>query len=133
MKDEALSWGEFGLANYRMLNAMRQQEWLADRLQTIRDFWVTIESHSWRHDPSEYRQHALLVYQGRICKNWHKTLGTADAFHLLSLHSGHLNEYHQELLDNAYVTKIEAIRSISTFFLTFYPCSHRANFPPPHL
>ncbi|KAI9464837.1 hypothetical protein HD554DRAFT_2315777 [Boletus coccyginus] len=94
-----------------MLNTMCQQEWPADHLQMIRDFWVTIESHSWRHDPSKYRQRALLVYQGRIRKDWHKTLGTTDGFRLLPLHAGRLNKYHQELLDNAYATKIEAIRS----------------------
>ncbi|KAI9462600.1 hypothetical protein HD554DRAFT_2175938 [Boletus coccyginus] len=95
VKDEALSWEEFGRANYRMLNAMRH----------------------WRHDPSKYRQRALLVYQGRIHKDWHKTLGTTDAFRLLPLHAGRLNECHQELLDNVYATKIEAILSVSISFL----------------
>ncbi|KAI9566674.1 hypothetical protein HD554DRAFT_1086031 [Boletus coccyginus] len=82
----------------------------------IGDFWVTIESHSWRHDPSKYRQRALLVYQGRIHKDWHKTLGTTDAFRLLPLHAGRLNEYHQELLDNVYATKIEAILSTTRHY-----------------
>ncbi|KAF8546457.1 hypothetical protein OG21DRAFT_1426972 [Imleria badia] len=114
VKDEALSWEEFSQANYRMLNAMRQQEWPADCLKMIHDFWIAIETHSWRHDPSEHRQRALLIYQGRIRKDWHKTLGMVDAFCLLPLHAGHLNDYHQELLDNAYASKIDAICMVST-------------------
>ena len=122
VKDEALSWEEFGQANYRMLNAMRQQEWPADRLKMIHDFWVALESHFWRHDLSEYCQRALLVYQGRIQKDWHKMLGTADAFHLLPLNAGCLNNYHQELLDNAYVSKIKAIHVSTSPSMSFYQC-----------
>ena len=109
VKDKALSWEEFSQASYRMLNTMRQQEWPANRLKMIRDFWVALESHFWCHDSSEYQRRALLVYQGRIRKDWHKMLGTVDAFHLLPLNAGHLNDYHQEMLDNAYASKIEAI------------------------
>ncbi|KAF8416240.1 hypothetical protein L210DRAFT_3656716 [Boletus edulis BED1] len=36
VKDESLSWEEFGQANYRMLNAMQQQEWPEDRLKMVR-------------------------------------------------------------------------------------------------
>ena len=110
VKDKALSWEEFGQANYRMLGAMCQQEWPDDCLKMVCDFWVALETHFWRHNSSKYRRHTLLVYQGRVQKDWHKMLGTVDAFHLLPLNAGRLNDYHQELLDNAYMSKIEAIR-----------------------
>ncbi|KAF8547080.1 hypothetical protein OG21DRAFT_1396951, partial [Imleria badia] len=61
--DEHLSWEEFSQANYRMLNAMKQQEWPIDRIDMVRDFWVTLETHDWCHDLSEYRKRALLLYQ----------------------------------------------------------------------
>lgn len=109
VKDESLSWEEFRQANYHMLNTMRQQDWHAERLEMVRSFWLTIEEHDWCHDLSEHCKQALLLYQGRVCRNWHKTLGTMNTFHLLPLQGGHLNDYHQELLDNAYTAKIEAI------------------------
>lgn len=112
VKDESLSWEEFGEANYRMLNTMRQQDWLAERLDMVRHFWLAIEGHDWRHDPSEYPKRALLLYQGRVRQDWHKTLGTPDAFSLTPLQIGCLNDYHQELLDNAYAAKIEAVRTV---------------------
>ena len=110
VKDEALSWEEFGQANYRMLGAMHQQEWPDDHLKMVHDFWVALETHFWHHDSSKYCRHALLVYQGRVRKDWDKRLGMADTFHLLPLNTGHLNDYHQELLNNVYVSKIEAIQ-----------------------
>ena len=110
VRDEALSWEEFGQANYRMLGAMRQQEWPDDHLKMVRDFWVILETHFWRHNSSKYCRRALLVYQGRVRKDWHKTLGMVDTFRLLPLNASHLNDYHQELLDNAYASKIEAIQ-----------------------
>ncbi|KAG8217161.1 hypothetical protein J3R82DRAFT_5229 [Butyriboletus roseoflavus] len=45
VKDESLSWEEFSQANYRMLNAMRQQDWPVEQLDMIRHFWLAIEGH----------------------------------------------------------------------------------------
>jgi hypothetical protein len=132
VKDEALSWEEFVEANYRMLNAMRQQDWSVERLDMVRHFWLALEGHSWRHDPSEYRKRALLLYQGRVRRDWHKTLGTPDAFRLLPLQVGRLNDYHQELLDNAYAAKIEAMRTVCNFLanLTTHLTWHNRYFSP---
>ncbi|KIJ12428.1 hypothetical protein PAXINDRAFT_14752 [Paxillus involutus ATCC 200175] len=126
VRDEQLSWEEFSQANYRMIAAMKQQEWPDERINMVRDFWVAFETHPWRHDPSEYRKRALLLYQGRVRRDWHKTLGTSAAFRLLPLREERLNELHQELLDNAYAAKIDAVptvralmRSCQTPKLTF--------------
>jgi hypothetical protein len=88
---------------------MRQQDWPTERLEMLRSFWLALECDNWRHNPSEYCKHALLLYQGRVHRDWHKTLGTPDTFHLILLYVGHLNVYHQELLDNAYAAKIIAV------------------------
>ncbi|KIJ10723.1 hypothetical protein PAXINDRAFT_85618, partial [Paxillus involutus ATCC 200175] len=124
--DEQLSWEEFSQANYRMIAAMKQQEWPDERINMVRDFWVTFETHPWRHDPSEYHKRALLLYQGRVRRDWHKTLRTSAAFRLLPLREERLNKLHQELLDNAYAAKIDAVptvraltRSCQTPKLTF--------------
>ena len=101
VKDEHLSWEEFSQVGYRMIAAMRQQEWPKEQVNMVRNFWIAFETHTWRHDPSKYRKKALLLYQGRVCRDWHKTLGTSAAFCLLPLNEDRLNELHQELLDNA--------------------------------
>ena len=128
VKDEALSWEEFGQANYRMLSTMHQQEWPDDHLKMVRDFWVTIETHFWHHNSSEYHRCTLLAYQGRIRKDWHKTLGTTDTFRLLPLNAGRLNDYHQELLDNTYASKIEAIHVSKIFFSNAHTKAHPFSF-----
>ncbi|KIK75957.1 hypothetical protein PAXRUDRAFT_171211, partial [Paxillus rubicundulus Ve08.2h10] len=73
----------------------------------------TVEGHEWRHDPSEYRKRALLIYQGKIHMDWHKTISMPDSLSLLPLEQERLRTFHQELLDNAYTSKIEAMNVIS--------------------
>ena len=112
------------------------------------NFWIAFEMHTWRHDPSEYCKRALLLYQGRVHRDWHKTLGTSAAFHLLPLNENRLNELHQELLDNTYMTKIDAVPTVgalphhfltartndyvfSSLSLHSSPCSPCSPFSPP--
>jgi len=64
VKDEHLSWEEFSQASYWMLNSLKQQEWPEEQVEMIRDFWIVLESHDWRYDPSNSQKRALLVYQG---------------------------------------------------------------------
>ena len=120
VRDEHLSWEEFSQANYRMVGAMMQQEWLEERVNMVRDFWIAFETHAWRHDTSEYRKRVLLLYQGRVRRDWHKTLGTSATFCLLPLNEDRLNELHQELLDNAYAAKIDAVPTVSVASCTIY-------------
>ena len=83
----------------------------------VRDFWVMLETHTWRHDTSDSQKKALLLYQGKVHRDWHKTLGTLDAFRLLPLWEDHLQDYHRELLDNAYAAKIDSIQMVCISFL----------------
>ena len=62
VKDDHLSWEEFSQAGYRMIAAMREQEWPEERVNMVCNFWIAFEMHTWRHDPSKYRKRALLLY-----------------------------------------------------------------------
>ena len=120
VRDKHLSWEEFSQANYRMVGAMMQQEWPEEWVNMVCDFWIAFETHAWRHDTSEYHKRALLLYQGRVRRDWHKTLGTSATFHLLPLNEDRLNELHQELLDDAYAAKINAVLTVSVASCTIY-------------
>ena len=103
-----------------MVGAMTQQEWPEERVNMVHDFWIAFETHAWRHDTSEYRKRALLLYQGRVRRDWHKTLRTSAAFRLLLLNEDRLNELHQELLNNTYAAKIDAVPTVSVVSCTIY-------------
>ncbi|KIJ06741.1 hypothetical protein PAXINDRAFT_91553 [Paxillus involutus ATCC 200175] len=45
VKDEDLTWEEFGQANFRMINAMRESEWPDECIWMHIDFWLSIETH----------------------------------------------------------------------------------------
>ena len=61
----------------------------------------------------------LLVYQGKIRRDWHKTINTPDSFSLLLLEQDRLQIFHQELLDNAYASKIESLNMVRKFSVRF--------------
>ncbi|KIK81795.1 hypothetical protein PAXRUDRAFT_85670, partial [Paxillus rubicundulus Ve08.2h10] len=118
--DKHLTWENFSQPNYCMIAVMKQQEWPDKFISMICNFWVTFETHLWRHNLSEYQKRVLLPYQGRVCRDWHKTLGTSAAFRLLPLREERLNELHQGLLDNAYVAKIEVVPMVCLSFCCFF-------------
>ncbi|KIK81272.1 hypothetical protein PAXRUDRAFT_15324 [Paxillus rubicundulus Ve08.2h10] len=65
VKDEDLTWEEFGQVNYRMLNAMCEYNWPEERIKMYIDLWLAIETHRWRHDTSAFGKKVLLIYQAR--------------------------------------------------------------------
>ncbi|KAG6373154.1 hypothetical protein JVT61DRAFT_6770 [Boletus reticuloceps] len=121
VKDEHLSWEEFSQAKYCKIVAMKQQEWPEERIKMVHNFWIAFEMHDWRHDTSEYCKKALLLYQGRIRTDWHKTLGTSAAFCLLLLCKDHLDDLHHELLDNAYAAKMDTVPTFTLSPPSFSP------------
>ncbi|KAI6017846.1 hypothetical protein EDC04DRAFT_2576650 [Pisolithus marmoratus] len=47
IRDEDLSWEQFGEAAIRLINAMREHEWPEDRIQMHVTFWSALEEHPW--------------------------------------------------------------------------------------
>lgn len=108
-----------------MLNTMQQQDWPEKCTIIVWDFWLALESHEWRHNPSKFRKWALLVYQGKIHRDWHKIIGTLDSFSLLLLEQEHLWAFHQELLANVYISKIEFFITVSIIFIHNQPTNNQ--------
>ncbi|KAI5981875.1 hypothetical protein EDD15DRAFT_2512883 [Pisolithus albus] len=63
IKDEDLTWEQFGEATVRMLSAMREHDWQKDRVDMHVKFWMALEVHPWRHSSYNHLKQALLLYQ----------------------------------------------------------------------
>ncbi|KAI5982617.1 hypothetical protein EDD15DRAFT_2126138, partial [Pisolithus albus] len=63
IRDEDLTWEQFGEAAIRLINAMRENEWPEDRVKMHVDFWTALETHPWRRSPLAHLKRALLLYQ----------------------------------------------------------------------
>ncbi|KAI5988071.1 hypothetical protein EDD15DRAFT_2139278, partial [Pisolithus albus] len=63
IKDEDLTWEQFGEASVRLLEAMREHDWQEDRIEMHVKFWTALETHPWRRSPLNLLKRALLLYQ----------------------------------------------------------------------
>ncbi|KAF8836700.1 hypothetical protein BDN67DRAFT_910648, partial [Paxillus ammoniavirescens] len=62
VKDEHLTWEQFGESTLRMIISMHNHEWPNDRVNMHISFWSAIQTHPWRHSIDEWDQRALLTY-----------------------------------------------------------------------
>ncbi|KAN0078389.1 hypothetical protein V8E55_010446 [Tylopilus felleus] len=129
--DEDLSWEEFSEANYRMLKAMRQQDWPNECTNMMCDFWLALEGHDFCHGECEYGKHALLLHQACVCKQWHQAIGTPDAFSLMPLSEYHLLAFQKKLRDAALNSQIETLRKVGAIPVQPSDLPHFVPFFPP--
>ncbi|KAG9310930.1 hypothetical protein JVU11DRAFT_8803 [Chiua virens] len=116
--DKDLTWAEFDEAAPRLLQAMRENGWDEERVQSHLKLWMDLSAHPFRHDSDEYGKRALIVYQDTARRRWHSLLGTPDSFDLVPVDKGMIKEIRDELLhkDNK-VMRDEAIQASIILFL----------------
>ncbi|KIJ06246.1 hypothetical protein PAXINDRAFT_92309, partial [Paxillus involutus ATCC 200175] len=135
IKDEDLSWEEVGQANFRMINAMCQCEWADARVQMHIDLWLAIETHEWCHDTSPFNKAALLTYQARVRRLWHRTIGLLASFNLAILNPSLLTKTRDELVHNASTAQIALMQQVrplpfSNIYFHLQSCSpQKKKFP----
>ncbi|KIO07514.1 hypothetical protein M404DRAFT_24013 [Pisolithus tinctorius Marx 270] len=71
IKDEDLTWEQFGEATVRLISAMKENDWEEERVEMHIDFWTAIEAHPWRRSPRTHLKKALLLYQSQQRQRWH--------------------------------------------------------------
>ncbi|KAI6100541.1 hypothetical protein F5141DRAFT_1009263, partial [Pisolithus sp. B1] len=54
IKDEDLTWEQFGEAALCFINAMKENEWLDDRIQMHAAFWLALEALPWWCSPLDH-------------------------------------------------------------------------------
>ncbi|KAI6031086.1 hypothetical protein PISMIDRAFT_88579 [Pisolithus microcarpus 441] len=113
IKDENLSWEQFGEASVRLLSAMREHDWQRDRIDMHVKFWTALEVHPWRRSTHNHLKQALLLYQSQQRQKWHRAIGTAQGFSLAKLNKGVLREASEELARRERDARLENLRQVS--------------------
>jgi hypothetical protein len=99
--DKDLTWVEVDEAAPRLLQAMRENGWDGERIQSHLQFWMALGSHEYRHDSDEFGKRALIIYQDTARRRWHNLLGTPQSFDLIPIDKGMIKEICDELLHKA--------------------------------
>ncbi|KAI6115072.1 hypothetical protein EDD16DRAFT_1427072, partial [Pisolithus croceorrhizus] len=70
VKDEDLTWEQFGKVALCFVNVMKENEWPDNRIQMHAAFWLALEVHPWQHSSLDQLKQALLLYQSHQCQCW---------------------------------------------------------------
>ncbi|KAI6094522.1 hypothetical protein F5141DRAFT_1238127 [Pisolithus sp. B1] len=65
IKDEDLTWEQFGKASVHLLSAMWEHDWQKDRIDMHLKFWTALEVHPWRRSSRNHLKQVLLLYQSQ--------------------------------------------------------------------
>ncbi|KIK73854.1 hypothetical protein PAXRUDRAFT_177299 [Paxillus rubicundulus Ve08.2h10] len=117
--NEDLSWEEFSESNVRIIRNMERHSWENTRIDMVHSFWIEIESHRWRHSINNSNKRALMVFQGRVQRQWHVCIGTPAAFNLLPISDQQIREYRDELVDNTKSLEIAKLQQVCLITYTF--------------
>ncbi|PPQ87400.1 hypothetical protein CVT24_000164 [Panaeolus cyanescens] len=92
LEDEKLDWGDFLTAYGRMIDAMEEAGWPAERITMFGRFWGGLQVHKWArvHDNSGVDRRALLIYQGEQRRIWHLMATRGDSLPDLAVLGGPL-------------------------------------------
>ena len=63
IKDKDLTWQQIDEATHCILTAMKECGWDEPCIQAHLQFWIALNTHSWRHHQDERRHRALIHYQ----------------------------------------------------------------------
>ncbi|KAF9232441.1 hypothetical protein BU15DRAFT_55021 [Melanogaster broomeanus] len=99
--DKDLTWVEFDEAAPRLLQAMRENGWDEERVNSHLQMWMALSAHEYRHDADEFSKRALIVYHDIARRRWHLLLGMPQSFDLVPIDRGMIKEIRDDLLHKA--------------------------------
>ncbi|KAI6139958.1 hypothetical protein BKA82DRAFT_49943, partial [Pisolithus tinctorius] len=110
--DKDITWEEFAEAAHRLANAMKENNWEANNINSHVKFWLALENHPWRHSHCEIGERALLVCQAQVHSRWHDTLNTEQSFNIAHINDILLVQIRDELVHSARVAELESLKQV---------------------
>ena len=83
--DKNIPWEDFCQAVPRMLLAMEEADWPADRVFMLANFWGNLQIHDLRSSPDPLDQKTLLLYQARQRRLWHLAIPSPQGAYNISI------------------------------------------------
>ncbi|KIO00123.1 hypothetical protein M404DRAFT_104990, partial [Pisolithus tinctorius Marx 270] len=112
IKDEDLTWEQFGEASVRLISAMKEHDWEEERVDMHIDFWMAIEAHPWWRSPRAHLKRVLLLYQSQQRQRWHRAQSTLNTWSLSELNQELLNDAREEILDRECSQELKNLRKV---------------------
>jgi hypothetical protein len=85
LDDKDIKWEDFCQAVPRMIVAMEEADWPADRVAMLASFWGKLQIHKMRSSRDPLDQKTLILYQARQRRLWHIAIPTPAGAYNLSI------------------------------------------------
>lgn len=109
VQDVDLSWRQMEIAKTTLIQQITKCGWADKAITALAQFFMNLEVHHYRQ--RAYGEHALLVYQARVRRNWHDQLKQGGAFNIAIINETLLQLIHREIMDKKQAESIDEVSS----------------------
>lgn len=118
VQDIDLTWRQMEIAKTTLIQHITKHSWAEDAITALAQFYMNLEVHHYRQ--RAHGEHALIVYQARVRRNWHDQLKLGNGFNIAIINEMLLQSIHREIMDKK---QAEALDEVS-LPLPFKPYRH---------
>jgi len=111
VQDVDLTWRQMEIAKTTLIQHITKCGWAEKAITALAQFFMNLEVHHYRQ--RAYGEHALLVYQARVRRNWHDQLKQGGGFNIAIINDTLLQSIHREIMDKK---QAESLDEVSPFF-----------------
>ncbi|KDQ18960.1 hypothetical protein BOTBODRAFT_93004, partial [Botryobasidium botryosum FD-172 SS1] len=109
--DEQLTWRQFELGHYRLIDLIKQYKWPPRNIQMLVTFFSQIQYSTRRSLLNGER--ALLIYQATTRREWHEALDRDEGFNLDGINEARLAAIFASLRDEEHAKAIAEVSILS--------------------
>lgn len=115
IQDVDLTWRQMEIAKTTLIQHITKCGWPKKVVTTLAEFFMNLEVHHYRQ--RAYGEHALLVYQARVRRNWHDHLKQDGGFNIAIINETLLQSIHREIMDKKQAESLDEVSSSRKFSL----------------
>jgi hypothetical protein len=109
IQDIDLTWRQMEIAKTTLIQQITKSGWAEKAVTTLAQFFMSLEVHHYRQ--RAYGEHALLVYQARVRRNWHDQLKLGSSFNIAIINETLLQSIHREIMDRKQAESLDEVSS----------------------
>lgn len=107
VQDVDLSWRQMEIAKTTLIQHITKCGWAQKAVTTLAQFFMNLEVHHFRQ--RAYGEHALLIYQARVRRNWHDQLKLGKGFNIAIINETLLQAIHREIVDKKQAEALDEV------------------------
>ncbi|KAF8815988.1 hypothetical protein BYT27DRAFT_7058642, partial [Phlegmacium glaucopus] len=102
-----LSFRQMSMAKNAFILLMTKHQWSDKAINAFAQFFTQLELHPYRQ--RDFGERALILYQARVCREWHDQLKLGSTFNIGIINEDLLQSIYKEILDKAQLISLNKV------------------------